>query len=177
MKLQRFRDFGKELKHAFAVHEVCYDCAEFYGPGHGERGCNGWPSKKPMYAAGRKHLLCLDCLRLPPVEPATHGQVFPPSRMEGRTEPRTAQAEAVQDRSTTRVSTPAPTSSEIDPKRRCLCGRAMPRRRRYCDTCRDQRKELAKHRYEQKKPDRSHHRGSDQSQTRHRSSEKAAILL
>lgn len=89
IELQRFPDFGKELRRPFEVHEICYDCAEFYGPGHGERGCDAWPANKPMFTPDHKHLMCLDFLRLPDVMPGEPtGQIFPPSRMKDRRIPR-----------------------------------------------------------------------------------------
>jgi hypothetical protein len=79
--MNRFPDFGKELQRGFEVHENCYDCAEFYGPGHGVVGCNAWPAAK-VFA-------CADYLRLPDVGVnGQTGQEFPPSRMGDRKEPR-----------------------------------------------------------------------------------------
>jgi len=73
-------DFGEEVKRPFEVHENCYDCAEVYGPGRGVVGCNAWPASKAFN--------CADFLRLPDVMPGMNGQVFPPSRMGDRKEPR-----------------------------------------------------------------------------------------
>jgi len=56
------------------VHEDCCGCIEFYW------GCNAWPEGKPFSCADRR--------RLPDVLPGPTGQPFPPSRMQGRTEPR-----------------------------------------------------------------------------------------
>jgi hypothetical protein len=74
MKPNRSPDFGAELRRPFEVHECCYDCVEFYG------GCNAWPAGKPF--------ACADYHQLPDVLPGTTGQMFPPSRMKGRKEPR-----------------------------------------------------------------------------------------
>ncbi len=66
--------FGHEVQRAFPVHEYCYDCVESYD------GCNAWPANKAFQ--------CADYYQLPDVMPGTSGQVFPPSRMQGRKEPR-----------------------------------------------------------------------------------------
>jgi len=47
--------------------------------------------------------------------------------------------------------------SEIDPKRQCACGRHLPKRRRFCDDCRELHKRKAKSAFEQRHPGRSHH--------------------
>jgi hypothetical protein len=73
MPFNKFPEFGEQLKRLFEVHENCYDCAEFYD------GCNAWPENKPFD--------CVDYYPLPDVMPGTCGQVFPPSRMQGRREP------------------------------------------------------------------------------------------
>ncbi|MEN6336815.1 MAG: hypothetical protein ABFE01_21370, partial [Phycisphaerales bacterium] len=77
MRFSRFPDFGKELRRPFEVCEHCYDCVEFYGPGHGEVGCHAWPADRPFR--------CADYFPLPPVGiDGSTGQNFPPSRMGGR---------------------------------------------------------------------------------------------
>jgi len=58
---------------------------------------------------------------------------------------------------------PAPVAQQTDPRRKCLCGHHLPRKRRYCDTCRESRRRKAKARFEQRHPKRSH-RVSDVSQ-------------
>ena len=158
---QRFSNFGAELRRPFEVHEICYDCAEFYGPGHGEPGCDAWPAKKPMSTADRKHLRCLDFNRLPDVMPGPPtGQAFPPSLMRGRRTPRERKDEpaAPRPKKPDRVPKPVPTTRLG--KRQCGCGRLLPPRRRFCDNCREARKREAKLRFEQRRPGRSH-RGPD----------------
>lgn len=142
IELQRFPDFGKELRRPFEVHEVCYDCAEFYGPGHGKRGCDAWPANRPIKTPDGKHLLCQDFNRLPdvmPGEPA--GQVFPPSRMDARKTPRGIQTETGQ---------PKPeTSATMRPRRirLCDCGAELERGKRLCDRCRGRRRKQSKRAY------------------------------
>ncbi len=81
MNFKRFPEFGKELRRPFEVCSRCYDCVEFYGEGHGSTGCNAWPAGKPFR--------CGDFYPLPPVGiNGETGQHFPPSRMQGRKEPR-----------------------------------------------------------------------------------------
>ena len=86
-----FPDFGKEMHRPFNVDERCYDCAEFYGPGHGQPGCNAMPANP--------NARCLDYLRLPDVGvDGQTGQEIPPSRMGGRKEPRiTLSAKTIND--------------------------------------------------------------------------------
>lgn len=155
--LQRFPDFGKELRRPFEVHEICYDCAEFYGPGHGERGCDAWPANKPMKTPDRKHLLCLDFNRLPDVMPGEPtGQIFPDSRMNGRRTPRERTAEPTTGQPPRESRTPSAMARGIDPKRLCACGCHLPRRRRFCDTCRETRKREAMDKFKNHHPGRSH---------------------
>jgi hypothetical protein len=139
---ERFPDFSKELKRSFPIHENCYDCAEFYD------GCNAWPESKVFR--------CADYLRLPDVMPGTCGQLFPPSRMKGRNIPHERHGEPATARPAPMVQMPTLATAQIDPKRRCPCGHHLPRRRRYCDTCREARRREAKVRFEQKHPGRSH---------------------
>jgi len=157
--LQRFPDFGKELRRPFEVHELCYDCAEFYGPGHGERGCDGWPADKPVKPKDGGHLLCLDFNRLPDVMPGEPtGQMFPPSRMNGRRTPRErniATSATVPLREKRKLKA-TPAAQDIDPKRQCVCGRHLPKRRRYCDHCRQARRYETMRRFEKSHPGRSH---------------------
>ena len=54
----KFPDFDKDIRRPFAVHEYCYDCAEFY------HGCNAWP--------GSKSFDCADYYALPDVMPGTY---------------------------------------------------------------------------------------------------------
>lgn len=116
-------DLAKELKRPFKVCEHCYDCVEFYGEGHGSYGCNAWPVNKPFR--------CADYYRLPDVMPGTCGQVFPPSRMQGRKEPR---------------ELAAPDTSPSGP-RHCDCGETLAKGRRLCDQCRSQRRQQTKRDY------------------------------
>jgi len=85
MRFKRFPKFGNELERGFPVHENCYDCVEFYN------GCDAWPENRAFQ--------CGDYYPLPSVMPGTLGQVFPPSRMQGRKEPRIRKVVAEQDRS------------------------------------------------------------------------------
>ena len=153
--MSRFPEFGQELRRPFVVADECYDCAEFYD------GCNAWPASK--------HFRCADYLRLPDVGiDGQTGQVFPPSRMNGRKEPR-----AIGDRPrpepiepTTTTETPAPVELPVEPanrsngrtpspasrpgpdgKRFCACGAVLPKRRRCCDACRQERREKAVRRW------------------------------
>ncbi len=157
IELQRFPDFGKELRRPFEVHEICYDCAEFYGPGHGERGCDAWPANRPIKTPDGKHLLCLDFNRLPDVMPGEPtGQVFPPSRMNGRKTPRERTSKPTITPAALKVSVPTVAIREIDPKRQCACGRHLPKRRRYCDDCRERRKREATARFKKTHRGRPH---------------------
>ncbi len=74
MNTKSLPGFDEKLSRPFPVHEYCYDCAESY------HGCSAWPEKRPFD--------CADYYRLPDVMPGTCGQVFPPSRMQGRKKPR-----------------------------------------------------------------------------------------
>jgi hypothetical protein len=77
MNHEKSSGFGHEVKRTFLNSEQCYDYAEFYD------GCNAWPASKAFR--------CADYLRFPDVLPGNYGQVFPPSRMKGRKEPRAIQ--------------------------------------------------------------------------------------
>jgi hypothetical protein len=136
--MHTFPDFDKDVRRPFAVHEDCYDCAEFYF------GCNARPSNPPTR--------CKDYLRLPDVMPGTYGQVFPPSRMGDRKEPRLCwttakdKPEPTEKVRATRPSkqtlTPSPAAScGLAGERLCGCGAALPKRRRCCDDCRRQRRD------------------------------------
>jgi hypothetical protein len=125
--MKTFPDFGKELRRPFTVDERCFDCAELY------HGCHAHPENPDTRS--------LDYLRLPDVKPGTCGQTFPPSRMQGRTEPRI------------RLGAGVPVQVDVQPKnppasrlassaqlqaRLCGCGAILPKGRRLCDTCRTQ---------------------------------------
>ena len=144
--LQRFPDFGKELRRPFEVHELCYDCAEFYGAGHGERGCDGWPAQKPMFTSGKKQLRCPDFNRLPDVvagEPT--GQVFPPSRMNRRKTPRQGAAETSECGDRTESKTrPAGKPAKL---RLCACGESLAAGKQLCNGCRQERRRQTRRRY------------------------------
>ncbi len=149
MKSVAFPSFGAELRRPVELHEVCFDCAELY------HGCNAWPQSKPMSRPGSTRLLCGDCLPLPPVgiDGAT-GQEFPPSRMNGRKEPRERQSipvdinaqECAGSRSNQRSRQPSPAGVPgSDGKRLCTCGAALPQRKRCCDACRATRRHQTLH--------------------------------
>ncbi len=147
-------DFGKELRRPFEVSEHCFDCVEFYGEGHGTVGCNAWPASKPFR--------CADYFPLPTVGiDGQTGQVFPPSRMQGRKEPREiggpepayrrtqAQAEPESIEQTPTIEptadptdganhrTPSPASRPgPDGKRFCACGVKLSKGKRLCGDCR-----------------------------------------
>jgi hypothetical protein len=120
----------KKLKRPFAVHECCYDCVEFY------HGCSAWPEKRPFD--------CSDYYSLPVVMPGTCGQVFPPSRMRGRKEPKVPQKTTAGNHDDSLAPAPAPArtkpaSSHAGP-RLCECGAALPKGKRLCESCRVQRR-------------------------------------
>jgi hypothetical protein len=134
--MKTFPDFGKELRRPFEVDARCYDCAEFY------HGCNARPENPDAR--------CGDRLRLPDVMPGTCGQTLPPSRMQGRTEPRI------------RLAAAAPVQVEVQPKnppasrlassaqpqaRLCGCGAILPKGRRLCDQCQTQNRRQTKRDY------------------------------
>jgi len=172
--MNRFPDFGKELRRDFEVDAGCYDCVEFYGPGHGQPGCNARPAQPRIY--------CLDYFPLPPVGVnGKTGQEFPPSRMGGRKEPRLRmrnsapveareQAENPPARKQTQAK-PEPIEQDppesgdqvpkqtrqqspagkpgLDGKRRCGCGcgTVLKKRERCCAACRLQGRKNALERY------------------------------
>jgi len=116
MKYKRFPGFGAELERGFPVHENCYDCVEFYN------GCDAWPENRAFQ--------CGDYYPLPSVMPGTLGQVFPPSRMQGRKEPRVRRE---------------PTAT--NGVRICECGAALLKNKKLCDQCRTQRRRQTKRQY------------------------------
>ena len=143
MRCKRFPEFGKELGRGFPVHAACYDCVEFYD------GCDAWPEGKPFS--------CADYYQLPDVMPGTSGQVFPPSWMRGRKEPRVRQAAGtvggeLEGRPRTR---PAPKSGqkpiEESPvarigdcgERYCGCGVIIAKGRRVCEKCKIERRRVS----------------------------------
>lgn len=116
--------FGTELARPFEVAEPCYDCAAFYD------GCNAWPAS--IWPTSGP-IPCADFNRLPNVQSC--GQVFPPSRMGERTEPR-----AISD-----TDTPRPTAKrKPSGPRQCDCGAGLDKGKRLCDDCRDQRRKRSK---------------------------------
>jgi hypothetical protein len=122
--MHRFPDFDKDVRRPFAVAEDCCDCAEFYA------GCHARPANPPTR--------CRDYLRLPDVMPGTCGQVFPPPRMQGRKEPRlyrqaqTGEQGPVEPRTGARV---------------CGCGASLSKGKRFCETCRVERRRQTKRGY------------------------------
>jgi len=106
--MRTFPDFGRELQRPFEVHEDCYDCAEFY------YDCKGW--------RGSMDFACRDFNRLPDVLPGTCGQIFPPSRMRGRKEPR------VCPKTTSSKTSPQPQRRDPEKWRKYMRG-YMQRRR------------------------------------------------
>jgi len=161
MPSKTFPDFGKELRRPFAVDERCYDCAEFYD------GCPARRENPDTY--------CLDYLGLPDVMPGTTGQVFPPSRLQGRPPrlprwragaylvPRRVEQEPTergrQPRPEPKAAPPAveasspkpPASQPEQPNRTkvriCGCGVPLPKGRRLCDGCRTQNRRQTKREY------------------------------
>lgn len=125
MVFRRFPDFGRELRRPFEVHATCFDCAEFYD------GCHAWPASKPF--------ACGAYTRLPDVMPGTCGQKFPETRH------RTARpAERQED------AAPAVRRRPPRPKgesRLCDCGVTLPKNRRLCDPCRDQKRRRTRREY------------------------------
>lgn len=101
--------FGHEVKRSFQVHAHCYDCVEFYS------GCPGWRASREF--------ACRDYYQLHAVLPGSCGQVFPPSWMKGRREPREL------------ANTNAPSGS-----RHCECGETLAKGKRLCDECRTERR-------------------------------------
>jgi hypothetical protein len=165
MNHEKSSEFGHEAKRTFLNSEHCYDCAEFYD------GCNAWPASR--------RFCCADYLRLPDVMPGTCGQIFPPSRMEGRKEPRAVQggseaktlesqsagsrrADSVDHQSNPESKsncpsrcprTPSPAASYgPDGERLCECGVTLKKRQRCCETCRQKRREATLRRRRSRKP-------------------------
>ena len=132
MIFRRFPDFGKDLMRPFPVHENCHDCAEFYD------GCKAWPESKTFR--------CADYLKLPDVMPGTHGQVFPPSRMGDRKEPRVLPAKRPRPQEQTDQDDQVASEPE-QTARQCPCGAPLPRHRQYCDECRRQNRRESKRQY------------------------------
>jgi hypothetical protein len=134
MRFNRFPSFGRELRRPFEVHENCYDCVEFYD------GCRAWRASREF--------ACANYYRLPDVMPGTHGQVLPPSRMQGRKKPRVTTATILEGltRATATPSRPPLQPSPITHRglggeRLCECGAVLPKRKRCCHDCRQKRRE------------------------------------
>ncbi len=127
MNTNSFLDLDKDIRRPFAVDEQCYDCGEFYA------GCHARPSNPPTR--------CRDYLRLPDVVPGTCGQTFPPSRMQGRKEPRLCREVAGGEEKHT------PTQAS---PRRCECGAALPKSKRLCDACRTKRRQQTMREYKRR---------------------------
>jgi len=130
MQFKRFPKFGNELERGFPAHERCYDCVEFYD------GCNAWPEHKAFH--------CADYYPLPDVMPGTLGQVFPPSRMQGRTQPKVRREITADGHGDSLAPSPVltrnqPAASHASP-RLCECGAALSKGKRFCESCRVQRR-------------------------------------
>ena len=167
-EFHRFPEFGQELRRPFGVHEICCGCAEFYGPGHGERGCDAWPANQPIKTPDGRYLLCLDFNRLPDVMPGEPtGQVFPSSRMNGRKRPRERHSEPAATMKRTPVPARKPPMT-IMGKRQCSCGRPMARFKQCCATCRERRRKATLDNY-------VHRRSLRRSDRRRQKAEKAPV--
>lgn len=147
MTFKRFPDFGKEVKRPFAVAAPCYDCAAFY------QGCKAWRASKEFE--------CSHYQQLPDVKPETRGQKFPekvivPADPEKRAAPKASEPQRTKRRPRTTAKARTTAACPIDPKRRCACGRNLPKRRRYCDACREARKRETMTRFNGQHPNRSH---------------------
>jgi len=160
--MNRFPDFGQELRRPFEVHENCYDCAGFYD------GCRAWPAAKAF--------ACRIVQPLPDVPAGTCGQRFPAtarklppipaySKLEGQPGPVEHQpVESIPSPAPEpEVDIPAPVESPLrtrpvhppeqtrrpsptanrgpNGERLCQCGALLPKRKRCCDTCRRERRE------------------------------------
>jgi hypothetical protein len=151
MRTPRFPSFGRELERPFDVADGCFDCREFYGEGHGDVGCNAWPASRwPTDGP----CPCADFNRIPDVLPGECGQRFPPSRMNGRKEPRERQSAATdtdsqrreQSQSDQRIRRRSPAGVPGgEGKRSCACGAPLPKRKRCCDDCRANRRRQTLH--------------------------------
>ncbi len=136
MQFKRFPDFDKDVQRPFPVHEYCYDCAEFYD------GCNAWPANRPFD--------CADFNRLPDTTPGG-GQLFAPSRMQGRKEPN-ARGAPIAD-SQGNFPAPAPVSAGKKPAvsraspRLCECGTVLLKGKQLCESCRVQRRRQTMRKY------------------------------
>lgn len=138
--MNRLPDFGKELQRGFEVDERCFDCVELYA------GCKARPENPDSR--------CADYFPLPDVMPGTHGQVFPPSRMGDRKEPRVRLPNGAPARAQVQPEKP-PASRQPQTKphreypaadyglageRLCQCGARLPKRKKCCETCRQTRR-------------------------------------
>ena len=149
-------EFGKELRRPSEVHENCYDCVSFYD------GCQGWRASDDFE--------CRHSNRLTDVLPGTCGQRFPPSRRRNPARPELASEPVEQDPPESRwptapepepaappaIDTPrgvSPASRPREPPkpgaRTCGCGAALPKGKRFCDTCRTENRRRTKRRYMQ----------------------------
>jgi len=160
--MNRFPDFGQELRRPFEVHENCYDCAGFYD------GCRAWPAAKAF--------ACRIVQLLPDVPAGTCGQRFPAtsrklasvpagSELEGQPGPVEHQTVKSEPSPTPEPEGDAPAPVESTPRirpahppeqtrrpsptanrgpngeRLCQCGGLLPKRKRCCHTCRRERRE------------------------------------
>jgi hypothetical protein len=147
--VNKFPEFGAELKRDFEVSAGCYDCVEFYD------GCNA--------RRADPNSRCLDYFPLPPVGVnGKTGQETPPLRMGDRKEPRIRSATPKPDHAkprgeaTRRIGQspkqPRQQSSAGNPgpdgERLCGCGARLRKRERCCGACRLQRRKDALERYQ-----------------------------
>jgi hypothetical protein len=125
--MNRFPDFGKELKRPFAVHENCCDCAAFFDGCEGSRASRGG-------TCGRYD-------RLPDVMPGAYGQE-PPERPVAVT--RQVDAGPREELGLPKVRAKRP---KLTGPRTCECGAPLAKGKRYCDKCRDRRRRDSKRHY------------------------------
>jgi hypothetical protein len=146
--MNRFPDFGKELRRSFEVHENCYECASFYD------GCPAWPAAREF--------ACRQCDRLPDVPSGTCGQQLPPFRRQVSSRPA---SDPIETQSTRSNRGPAPepqgtTAPKVDDllakesdresktkTRTCPCGLPRQKGKRLCEKCRKQNRRETKRRH------------------------------
>ena len=130
-----------------SIHEDCCGCIEFY------HGCHAQPEGKAFK--------CADYRRLPDVMPGVPLPPFPPSKMQGRIEPRIrTEPAAEQERPAPRrravaqpQSGPMPSVTPRAPRRQspvaqvgpdgerlCQCGAKLGKKKRCCVDCRSKRR-------------------------------------
>lgn len=112
------------------THENCADCSESY------HTCTGWPAGSEF--------ACTEYRRLGDVGVnGQTGQEIRPSRMGGSTEPKSKPAPVKMDDNPKRAQkerAPGPkTFIDDNGIRRCECGKPIPKKKRCCNVCREQR--------------------------------------